>query len=104
MSTPSKSTVQQRDLRRRINEKYGGRCAQCGFLDVRALHIDHVHGGGRKEYLDGRGGGMSYYYRVLEDQTGTYQLLCANCNAIKRIEQKEAGGMTQHKNWVSKRK
>jgi hypothetical protein len=47
---------------------------------------------------------MSYYYRVLQDQTGKYQLLCANCNAIKRVEKNEAGGMTQHKTWASREK
>jgi hypothetical protein len=104
MGTPSKSTVQQRELRRRINEKYGNKCANCGFSDPRALHIDHVHGGGQKEIRGGRGGGMSYYYRVLKDQTDRYQLLCANCNAIKRFEQNEAMSMTQHKNWTSIRK
>jgi hypothetical protein len=103
MSTPSKSTLQQRKLRRQINEKYGNQCARCGFADPRALHVDHVQSGGQKEIRAGRGGGMSYYYRVLKDQTGKYQLLCANCNAIKRFELNEAMGMTQHKNWDSRR-
>ena len=31
---------------------------------------------------------LAYYYGVLRDQTGRYQLLCANCNAIKRFENK----------------
>jgi hypothetical protein len=83
----------------RINKKYGGRCVRCGFDDARALHVDHVHSGGSKELLRGWGGGMSYYYRVLKDETGKYQLLCANCNAIKRFEEKEARGMTQHESY-----
>jgi len=91
------STEQQRQLRRRIEEKYGGRCARCGFDDIRALHIDHVAGGGQKELRGGFGAGMSYYYRVLKDQSGKYQLLCANCNAIKRFEENEAQGMNQHR-------
>jgi hypothetical protein len=96
----TKSTEQQRELRRRINEKYGSRCVQCGFADVRALHIDHVDSGGQQQELRrGWGGGMSYYYRVLKDETGKYQLLCANCNAIKRSENNEARGMTQHIGW-----
>ena len=102
VAQPSKSTLQQRELRHRINEKYGGSGVRCGFSDVRALHIDHVHGGGQKELRGGRGGGMSYYYRVLKDTTGKYQLLCANCNAIKRFENQEARAMTQHKGWISR--
>ena len=43
---------------------------------------------------------MSYYYRVLKDQSGKYQLLCANCNAIKRFEENEAQGMNQHRVWL----
>ena len=93
----TKSTEQQRDLRRRIEKKYGSCCARCGFDDIRALHIDHVHGGGQKELRGGHGGGISYYYRVLKDQSGKYQLLCANCNAIKRFEEHEAQGMNQHR-------
>ena len=95
----SQSTEKQRELRERIMEKLGGRCVRCGFDDRRALQIDHVRGSGRKDYAynSGRwGGGMSYYYRVLKDETGKYQLLCANCNQIKRLEEKEALGMRQH--------
>jgi hypothetical protein len=99
MNPPSKSTIQQRKLRLKILEKYGGRCVRCGFSDSRALHLDHVQSGGQKELRGGRGGGMSYYYKVLKDITGKYQLLCANCNAIKRFENEEALGMTQHKTW-----
>jgi len=102
-----KSTVAQRKLRDRINAKYGGRCSNpdCRWLnedgskgctDVRALHIDHVLSGGSKELRRGWGGGMAYYYRVLSDTSGKYQLLCANCNAIKRCEKKEAQGRNQH--------
>ena len=93
----SGSTEQQQKLRRRIIERLGGRCVHCGFSDARALQIDHVNSGGQKEIRRGLGAGMSYYYRVLRDETGKYQLLCANCNWIKRVEKKEAGGRTQHK-------
>ena len=67
----------------------GGECVRCGFTDVRALQIDHVNGDGGKE----RSAGMSQvklYKKIFEDQTG-YQLLCANCNWIKREENKETG-------------
>jgi hypothetical protein len=84
-------------LRLEINERFGGCCVRCGNSDERVLHIDHVHGGGQKELRQGHGGGLAYYYRVRRDNSGKYQLLCANCNAIKRFEEKEAGGMTQHK-------
>jgi hypothetical protein len=93
----SVSTKKQRELRQKILAKYGAICIRCGFSDPRALHIDHVHGNGNIELRQGYGGGLSYYYRVLKDDTGRYQLLCANCNAIKRHTDKEARGMLQHK-------
>jgi hypothetical protein len=65
----------------------GDCCARCGFTDARALQIDHVDGGGTRErrHLSR----SRYYTRVLESVSkggGRYQLLCANCNWIKRAE------------------
>lgn len=93
----SKSTQRQRQLRVEIVKKLGGRCRVCGFDDVRALHIDHVEGKGSSELRRGYGGGLAYYYRVRKDTTGRYQILCANCNAIKRYKNGEARGAHQHK-------
>lgn len=83
-------------LRKAVIDKYGGKCKKCGFSDIRALNIDHKNGGGGKEY--GRGiyskGGKSlsrtsYYKKVLLDTTDKYQILCANCNSIKKYENNE---------------
>jgi len=71
----------------------GGQCIRCGFADFRALQIDHVFGGGRKELLGevwGKEGYIRYYQRIAADPNKEkYQLLCANCNWIKRWEQGE---------------
>lgn len=65
----------------------GGVCKRCGFDDERALQIDHVHGGGRKELLHENFDQNEYYDRIMNEEPGTtYQLLCANCNWIKRAE------------------
>lgn len=66
----------------------GGKCGRCGFRDTRALQIDHINGGGSRENK----GSRNYYRRVTEsviEGEGKYQLLCANCNWIKRAENKE---------------
>ena len=77
----------QRVLRLRIIEAYGGQCVRCGFDDWRALQIDHVYGGGRRSESKSI---TSYDYKVLREvASGNYQLLCANCNWIKRYEQGE---------------
>jgi hypothetical protein len=88
----NKETVGEKRLayrqayRLRVIEHLGGKCKDCGFTDIRALQIDHVDGGGIKD----RAGLMyGFWKKVLSDTSGKYQLLCANCNAIKRIVNKE---------------
>lgn len=82
--------VQYRENRRRkVRELLGGKCARCGFSDVRALQVDHVNGDGWKQKrLDP----LDIYVDVLRKNGAGYQLLCANCNWIKRHENREWGG------------
>ncbi len=61
-------------------------CARCGFSDERALQIDHVHGGGTAESR--KIGPAGLYARILRGEPG-YQVLCANCNTIKKVENGE---------------
>jgi len=74
-------------LKQEAFDKMGGKCVRCGFTDYRALQVDHVNGGGWKEHSQNRH--MYYYLQVMKDTTGKYQLLCANCNWIKRWENGE---------------
>ncbi|MDE2095668.1 MAG: hypothetical protein KGL39_00295 [Patescibacteria group bacterium] len=66
----------------------GGKCCRCGFDDIRALCIDHINGQGGKE-RKGRKNLYAYYRAILTRNGEGCQILCANCNAIKRIENKE---------------
>ncbi len=76
-------------IRVRIIQALGGTCARCGFDDIRALQVDHINGGGMKERQMFKNG-YQYEKYVLEHVTeGTYQVLCANCNWIKRDEEQE---------------
>lgn len=63
--------------------KFGGKCVKCGFDDPRALQIDHINGGG----------GQANKYMSLPWQLVVspekFQILCANCNWIKRYENNE---------------
>lgn len=61
----SKSTKIQRRNRAEIIRLLGGKCSECSWNDPLALVIDHVQGGGCKEYLGG-GGGNAYYHRILK--------------------------------------
>lgn len=71
----------------------GHKCVKCGFSDKRALQIDHIKGGGRKERISYN---TKEFHRIvlksLKNKEDKYQLLCANCNWIKRYENKEWGG------------
>lgn len=68
-----------------------GKCAKCGFDDWRALQIDHVNGHG---YADSRPKQNPHFFRKwvlnhLDEAKKIYQVLCANCNWIKRHENDE---------------
>jgi len=79
-----KSGVQR--LRIAIIAAFGSRCKTCGFDDPRALQIDHVANDGKQD-RERFSHQYAYYRHVLDVGPGhQYQLLCANCNAIKAYE------------------
>jgi hypothetical protein len=56
------------------------------------LQVDHIHGGGKKEARERKGAASYWNYLSKLDAEALfarYQLLCANCNAIKRIANAE---------------
>lgn len=81
-----------RDQKSQVFTLLGGACIKCGFSDVRALQLDHIDGGGNKDRLTAPRGN-DRFRSMLRDPEGTqtkFQILCANCNWIKRVENKEA--------------
>lgn len=76
-------------LKAALYKKLGGKCKRCGITDVRVLCVDHVNGGGWQERKESTY--TTLYTRMLADTTGKYQLLCHNCNWIKRYERQEVG-------------
>ncbi len=76
-------------LRLEVIKMFGGKCVRCGYCtNLRALQIDHINGGGTKEIRKMGGDGYPRYYkRLLETSGEGYQLLCANCNVIKKFEE-----------------
>lgn len=80
-----------RKLRLSVIEILGNKCCKCGFSDRRALQIDHINGGGSKERKE-KGFNGNFHRHVLKsfmNKENKYQLLCANCNWIKRCEENE---------------
>lgn len=66
-------------------------CAKCGFADMRALQLDHVAGDGTADRK--MRGPISMLLAIVRGENhGQFQILCANCNWIKRCENNEALG------------
>lgn len=86
------------ELKRQAYKKLGDRCVNpnckwvnkdgsMGCTDVRCLQLDHIEGNGNEKRREGeynRG-----QYRAIIAGADGYQLLCANCNWIKRVENGE---------------
>ncbi len=66
-------------------------CAICGFDDIRALSIDHIDGGGNQHRIKERAKGGPTFYNWLKKYSfpNGYQVLCMNCQFIKKVERKE---------------
>lgn len=88
-------------LRQEALSVLGAVCVRCGFADPRTLQLDHIHGGGTQE----RGGQKKwdnaylYYRSIIHDPEAAkqkFQVLCANCNWIKRHENNENGRYYQN--------
>ena len=79
--------IRNQAFRKRTLFKLGDKCNKCSFSDWRALQVDHRDGGGSIEQKEI--GIYQIYLKILSGETNRYQLLCANCNWIKRYEQKE---------------
>jgi len=94
-----KSYEKFRSLREEIIKLLGGKCVNPFNLlphpdwcnNYACLQIDHVHGNGYIERKENK-----YPYKTLKvilekvkNGSTDYQLLCANCNWIKRVEKKE---------------
>lgn len=89
-----RAAAKRREFKIEVFQRLGGICVVCGFSDERALQIDHLHGGGsrdRRQFTDWR----AYLKKLLsldsKALTAQYQLLCANCNTIKKVEHGEYG-------------
>ena len=84
------------DAKRDIEKRHslllylGGKCVCCGYNnDIRGLVLDHIHGDG---YQDRKRIGSKiarYYIKNLVEAKQKLQVLCATCNQIKSVENKE---------------
>lgn len=73
----------KKKIRAKLFELYGDNCAICGFIDKRALTLDHINGNGAEER---RKHGEHGVYRdaMNKYQPEKYRTLCMNCQFIER--------------------
>jgi len=77
-------------LRKKVISILGGKCANCGNVDLRCLQIDHIKAVGSKRktpYED--------FKKIIKGETDNFQILCANCNAVKKHDKKEFPNMVR---------
>lgn len=88
-----KSRINCRDTNQKYRnlllDRLGNKCKRCDFSDIRALQFDHIYADGPLEHTTSRN--YQYYKKILEMENpeSRYQILCANCNWIKRAENNE---------------
>lgn len=87
------------EVRREILDLLGGQvCKHCEYSrDWRALQVDHINGGGKHDVRTSGGNTNLWASRnwIIEhpnDARLIYQVLCANCNWIKRFDLGEGPG------------
>lgn len=74
-----------RELKRKVIELYGGKCARCPEARPECLTTDHIHGGGNQDRRARgcKGGGMNWYLYLIRERPKGIQLLCYNCHHLK---------------------
>ena len=75
-------TERNRQLRIEIIMNLGGKCACCGETEMKFLCLDHIKGGGRREYSKVTGP-LTLYRQVKKEgfPKDKYRVLCWNCNS-----------------------
>lgn len=70
----------------------GNCCKICGMDDDRCLHIDHIVPVGKERRRSDTWQEVLKSHKEARELTEEFQLLCANCHAIKTKENGEQGG------------
>ena len=81
-----KSRARSAFIRKELLLLLGGKCVNCGFDNWQGLQIDHINGGGCQDIKSFKN--TPAYQKAIRESVanneGKYQILCANCNQIKR--------------------
>ena len=87
-----KAKIRRRVAKQKVLDHYGAVCKHCGFDNILALQIDHIHNDGaeeRKALGNKNFSGWRFYEHLIQNNYPEgYQTLCANCNMIKELKDK----------------
>ena len=73
------------ERKKRVIQKYGGRCVVCGIDDPRVLQFHHTNGNGKDHRAELKKDNTTLY-AVLDKEPllrSDIHILCANCHAIQ---------------------
>ena len=79
------SSARGQKLKAKIVTMLGGACKCCGCDDAKWLEVDHIHNDGAKRRRSGADDGLYLKIARGEAETDRLQLLCANCNMSKAL-------------------
>ncbi len=87
----SPSTRHRRKQKKKLYTILGGSiCVKCGMLDIRCLQINHKESSMKQDikYMGSYKNVLKYYIDNPKMAKRCLQILCANCNWIKRYNDK----------------
>jgi hypothetical protein len=100
-NNPAYYRAKRKEFKRLVIDHYSNGTMACAdpfhkhlpndpFLaDIRDLQIDHINGGGNKERKSHKGSTL-FAWLIRHNYPEGYQVLCANCNWVKRCVNGEA--------------
>lgn len=85
-------------VRRAVIALLGGECVMCHETDEDVLQVDHKEGA-KEGYNERERSGHGLYLAIVKGRRSVeeFQLLCANCNARKRLTHGEIKGYKARK-------
>lgn len=83
-------------LKNDVYQKLGRKCVYCGCDVYEALEINHINGGGSKEFSTGKNhkSHRVFYLEILNNKRQDLEIVCRPCNAVHWLKSK---GIVGHK-------
>lgn len=85
-------------LRAKAIMKLGGKCVYCGCDDIKALELNHIYGGGYKDY--GNCNCCRFYRDIIFGKWCDIEVTCKVCNAwhyLVKLKRLRDGWMIKYK-------